>query len=372
MSSEEHIAETEPTDEQRVLDQERADEEREASFLALAATTSGTPADSINASQSPHRTLPHQADAQTSQPSSSRTASPTKPVKGRKSRVSGAVAQEAEPTTTAAATVPTPPPAKKPRVSFDPTTSHVDPPEQAPNVRLDRLRQALGRFLDLIDYKASASNIAKSLPHIEKDVVTALRTQFVEQLKEAIKDENEKLIAENDLDLKLQELHELTQEADQRYHDGLKSGSQELKDTWRSDLDIQTAISARAIPEQEHRIAQLKHELDQVHQQNDALHRELRQVVGQTESIKSEAKEALDSLDSVSREYYPTNPCTQLTVIFLSPRLSKAWRQLPTFRISYGRPWTIYCRISVHGSNLSLSTRESCPTWVWGCVVCPH
>ncbi|PWY97486.1 hypothetical protein BCV70DRAFT_202828 [Testicularia cyperi] len=361
MSSEEHLADTEKTDEQRVLEQERADEEREASFQI-----SSIPANSVASGSGTSQIATGAATETVVSANTDLAAGETEETipkpKGRKSgtRTSGEAVDS--PSTIN----------KKPRASTTAATPGAAPattvveteaPTQSTNVRLDRLRQALDRFLDLIDYKASATNISKSLPRVDKDIVDALRTQFVEQLKDAIKEENEKLIVENQLDVRLQELHRLTQEADKRYHDGLDRNSDLCKDVWRPDLDIETAISARAITDQELRVAALKKELADVQAQNDQIHQHLMTTVAQYDTLRSEAREALDALDSVCFSLPgPWLRCTKADpVLHRHPRScngiaacnrqSKVSKQHPTFRISSDRRWTTSCRTSARASS---------------------
>ena len=108
------------------------------------------------------------------------------------------------------------------------------------------------------------------------------------------------MITENELDEKLSSLHALAAEADARYAQGLRTGSEQLKDVWRADLDIETAISARAIPEQEERVAALRDELKQIQKTNAQLHAQLKDVSSRVEERRSEANEALSSLEEVS------------------------------------------------------------------------
>ncbi|KIS69563.1 uncharacterized protein UMAG_12182 [Mycosarcoma maydis] len=166
------------------------------------------------------------------------------------------------------------------------------------NVRLDRLRQALFRFLDLIEHRATRSSFAKALPHIDADSVEALRQQFVSQLKDAIIDESEKLIDSNDLQAKLASLHRLTQEADARYQAGYAENAPEIKDVWRKEIDLETAISAKAIPDQERRVDQLKLELDSVRKQNRAIHAALLETRARSTAIQRDATDSLDALES--------------------------------------------------------------------------
>ncbi|KAN0063070.1 hypothetical protein ACQY0O_004233 [Thecaphora frezii] len=166
------------------------------------------------------------------------------------------------------------------------------------NVRLERLRLALARFLELIEYRVTTDKISKSLPRLDREVVEAIRHQFLGQLKDVIKEENENLIIENDLEHKLAELHEMVREADERFQKGVKVGDEEVRDVWRPDLDIETAISARAIPDQEQRVAALREELEQILDTNATIHADLKSLSSRTEEKRVQAREALDALDA--------------------------------------------------------------------------
>ncbi|GAK65365.1 uncharacterized protein PAN0_008d3582 [Moesziomyces antarcticus] len=274
MSSEEPFAsEGHKTDEQLAIEQEQQDEERETSLAFQKETrdvespSATAPVDTAPANEEVVEEVAAVEEA---------VGGTTKPAKsGRKSRSSGE-AVEVEPR-------------KKARRSEAPLDE---------NVRLDRLRQALFRFLDLIEHRATASSFAKALPHIDVESVEALRMQFVSQLMEAIIDESEKLIESNELEAKLASLHRLAHEADARFHAGYAEGAEELKDVWRKELDLDTAISARAIPDQQRRVDQLKQELDQVRKQNNDIHATLLQTQKRANAIQQDARESLNALES--------------------------------------------------------------------------
>ncbi|CBQ72641.1 conserved hypothetical protein [Sporisorium reilianum SRZ2] len=307
------------TDEQNVIEQERVDEERETSFLfqkeardaeldtpAVAAAPEEEAEAGDAVPQQPPAELTNQNDEEqaeaaaveeaTAAEAEAEAASTSKPARGaRKSRVSGTGAT----TSTEAQAEPSKKKARK-SVATTSATGVISAPEADANanVRLDRLRQALFRFLDLIEHRATASSFAKALPHIDAESVEALRQQFVSQLKEAIIDESEKLIESNDLEAKLASLHRLAQEADARYQAGYQDGAEEIKDVWRKEMDLETAISARAIPDQEKRVAQLKAELELVRKHNQAIHAALLDTRARSEAIQSDARDSLDALES--------------------------------------------------------------------------
>ena len=316
MSSEEPFAtEAHQTDEQIAIDQERVDEERETSFqfqkeardVDPRATTgeharegeSAAGASAV-AATSTEATEGGADGADAATVKEANTASGSKSSRSsRRSTASGAAEEEHA--------------RKRARKSTATTTASASTPASAPavpdaNVRLDRLRQALHRFLDLIEHRATRTSFAKALPHIDGDSIEALRQQFVAQLKEAIIDESEKLIESNELEAKLASLHRLAHEADARYHAGYAPDADETKDVWRKDLDLETAISARAIPDQQRRIAQLKAELDDVRRQNQAIHSEMLETRARCDAIHSDARLSLDALDSVSRHADRSDP----------------------------------------------------------------
>ncbi|TKY86130.1 hypothetical protein EX895_004955 [Sporisorium graminicola] len=306
------------TDEQNVIEQERVDEERETSFLfqkeardAELDAPAAAAAEEQNIGTDDARVQPlikepatqndgeeEEAEAAaveeaTATEAEAEAVSPSKPARSsRKSRASGSDPNAAE--------VEAEPSRKKARKSVATTSTTVpaSAPEADANVRIDRLRQALFRFLDLIEHRATASSFAKALPHIDAESVEALRQQFVSQLKEAIIDESEKLIESNDLEAKLASLHRLAQEADARYQAGYQEGAEEIKDIWRKEMDLETAISARAIPDQERRVDQLKAELEQVRKQNQAIHAALLDTRARSDAIQSDARDSLDALES--------------------------------------------------------------------------
>ncbi|GAC93096.1 hypothetical protein PHSY_000657 [Pseudozyma hubeiensis SY62] len=292
-------------DEQLVMEQERVHEERETSFQFQreALDAEGSTSASATAALIPVEDTPTQSAQDAAADNSEEaeaaaveqatavideTVHKPSPRSSRKSRTSATVpssAPSSEPSN------------KKARKSTITTEVAVEPDV---NVRLDRLRQALFRFLDLIEHRATRSSFVKALPHIDTESVEALRQQFVAQLKAAIIDESEKLIESNDLEAKLASLHRLTQEADARYQAGYREGAVEIMDVWRKEMDLQTAVSARAIPDQERRIEILRKELETVRKENHVIHRELLQTRARSDAIQTDARESLNALESVS------------------------------------------------------------------------
>lgn len=333
MSSEEPIAsEGHKTDEQVAIEQEQQDEERETSFAfrkEIRDVETSPATAPVASTQSGSEEVVEEVAAV--EEAVGGTSNPAK--SGRKSRSSGE-AVEVEPR-------------KKARRSEAPLDE---------NVRLDRLRQALFRFLDLIEHRATASSFAKALPHIDVESVEALRMQFVSQLKEAIIDESEKLIESNELEAKLASLHRLAHEADARFHAGYAEGAEELKDVWRKELDLDTAISARAIPDQQRRVNQLKQELDQVRKQNNDIHATLLQTQKRANAIQQDARESLNALESVSSPHAHSNEIrTNTRFVALYHRQSRVWKQRQRCRTSCAKLWTTSYTILARASDSRLA-----------------
>lgn len=74
----------------------------------------------------------------------------------------------------------------------------------------------------------------------------------------------EEVVAKNELEARLLELQALVDEADERQKHAYAPESLELKDVWRPDLDIATAVRARVAADQQLRIPALKQELAEV------------------------------------------------------------------------------------------------------------
>ncbi|KAJ1035769.1 hypothetical protein NDA13_000428 [Ustilago tritici] len=316
MSSEEHFdSDAHRSDEQLAIDQEREDEDRETSFLIQKETRDVEPSTSsqtaIGDAAAPDQlTGPTAAEQYTDTIEEEEAAaveeataieetvaSGSKPSRSaRKSRASGPGVSAGDAKSEQARKR-----ARKSVAGGASLSERTAATEADANVRLDRLRQALFRFLDLIEHRATRSSFAKAFPHIDEESVEALRQQFVSQLKDAIVDESEKLIESNELEAKLASLHRLTQEADARYQAGHEYGSEELKDVWRKNLDLETAISARAIPNQERRVQELKAELELVRKQNRAIHTEMLDTRARSLAIRSDAQDSLDALESAIR-----------------------------------------------------------------------
>ena len=87
----------------------------------------------------------------------------------------------------------------------------------------------------------------------------------------------------------------MTAEADKRQHNAFA----DLKDVWRPDLDIQTAIRARVSADQTPRIEALQAELAELQEQNRASEERLHGTEAQIETVRSNVTSALEMLDKV-------------------------------------------------------------------------
>lgn len=107
----------------------------------------------------------------------------------------------------------------------------------------------------------------------------------------------EALISKYELSQRLTELEELTAEADERQH----SAFADLKDVWRPDLDIQTAIRARVSADQTPRIDSLQAELAELREQNLASEQRLHGTEAQIDTVRANVTNALEMLDKVRK-----------------------------------------------------------------------
>ena len=87
----------------------------------------------------------------------------------------------------------------------------------------------------------------------------------------------------------------MTAEADKRQHNAFA----DLKDVWRPDLDIQTAIRARVSADQAPRIEALQAELAELQEQNRASEERLHGTEAQIDAVRSNVTSALEMLDKV-------------------------------------------------------------------------
>lgn len=87
----------------------------------------------------------------------------------------------------------------------------------------------------------------------------------------------------------------MTAEADKRQHNAFA----DLKDVWRPDLDIQTAIRARVSADQTPRIEALQAELAELQEQNRASEERLHGTEAQIDAVRSNVTSALEMLDRV-------------------------------------------------------------------------
>ncbi|KDN44128.1 hypothetical protein K437DRAFT_257168 [Tilletiaria anomala UBC 951] len=186
--------------------------------------------------------------------------------------------------------------------------------------RIDKLRAALEQFAEILDAAATSQNFASAIPQIEPELAEGFRVQFLQGLKCAIAENNETLIEEHDLTLRLNELDALVAEANERAEsststdrssnkgkhresvaDAASAGQQSdadegLKDVWRPNLDIQTALLARSNPDRADRIRKLETELDKIRQANRKRRDELRDTRAKALAKQQHAADTLDSL----------------------------------------------------------------------------
>ena len=100
-------------------------------------------------------------------------------------------------------------------------------------------------------------------------------------------------------------MEELTNEADERHRQkGASTGvdaneSTALKDVWRPDLDIRTAIRARISADQAPRIAALEAELAELQEQNRASEERVNATEAQTAVSRARVVRALELLGKV-------------------------------------------------------------------------
>lgn len=109
----------------------------------------------------------------------------------------------------------------------------------------------------------------------------------------------EELVAKNELEVRLRELQELVDEADEREKHAYTPESAELKDVWRPDLDISTAIRARIAADQQTRMPVLEQELAEVHAANAESAARLAATEQAADDAQAHVADALAMLDKV-------------------------------------------------------------------------
>ena len=123
-------------------------------------------------------------------------------------------------------------------------------------------------------------------------------------------DDLNELVAKHDLGARLSELQELVDEADERERNAHAPQSAELKDVWRPDLDISTAIRARIAADQQARMPALEHELAEVrcisltHQLQAANAESAERIAAieqEADEVQAHVADALAMLDKVRR-----------------------------------------------------------------------
>ena len=117
----------------------------------------------------------------------------------------------------------------------------------------------------------------------------------MQDLKTAIENDLEALVEQHNLGTRLAELDTLTHEADERQRQGTSDA--ELKDVWRPDLDIATAIRARVAADQAPRLAALEAELARL--QAAKSEARLADTAAQTTAARAEVRDALALIDQL-------------------------------------------------------------------------
>lgn len=111
------------------------------------------------------------------------------------------------------------------------------------------------------------------------------------------------LIEKYELVTRLAELDTLTHEADERGRAAPAPTSAELKDVWRPDIDIRTAIRARVAADQAPRLQALAAELAEVEAANAASEARIAECEAQTRAAQAQVTEALALLDKVGTSF---------------------------------------------------------------------
>lgn len=107
------------------------------------------------------------------------------------------------------------------------------------------------------------------------------------------------LVSKYNLSQRLAELEELTAEADARHKERAPKKRDDLKDVWRPDLDIRTAIRARVSAEQAPRIEALQAELAELQSLNRASEERIHATEAHAEAERQRVKDALVLMDKV-------------------------------------------------------------------------
>ncbi|KAI3627078.1 hypothetical protein CBS14141_001079 [Malassezia furfur] len=138
------------------------------------------------------------------------------------------------------------------------------------------MRTALDKFLTLIDDKAKFAYV-KCLTQNDLD----------------------ELVVKHDLGARLSELQELVDEADERERNAYAPHSAELKDVWRPDLDISTAIRARITADQQARMPALEHELAELQAANAESAERITATEQEADEMQAHVADALAMLDKL-------------------------------------------------------------------------
>lgn len=142
-------------------------------------------------------------------------------------------------------------------------------------------------------------NFSAAFPHVSSEAMDPLRTQLITDLKQLIQEEHSVLLEDYLLHQKLPELHRLSLEADRRADKGLPLDHEEMKDVWRAELDITTALNAKAVIGQRLRVKAMERELKDLEASNARLYGELQAKTSEADGKQAEAKVLLDVMDRV-------------------------------------------------------------------------
>lgn len=108
-----------------------------------------------------------------------------------------------------------------------------------------------------------------------------------------------------DLHERLPLLEQLCLEADRRADRGLPLDHEEMKDVFRPDLDISTALNAKALQGRRERVAALEEQLAELEAGNALVHAKLVGNVDEAERRQAEAKALLDAMEGAVKDLQP-------------------------------------------------------------------
>lgn len=120
------------------------------------------------------------------------------------------------------------------------------------------------------------------------------------------------------------ELQELVSEADEREKHAYTPQSVELKDVWRPDLDISTAIRARVAADQQTRVPALERELEELRASNAESYD---RILASEQAADAASADVATSLAMVDEVRAPSNQLLS-AVTLASPEEGKALRAM--------------------------------------------